>query len=172
MENTGAGTMLEVLRSMKPYIDTLNKQLRSSVNKTIRPYVLVLQYAGSDGVSASNVNFGNEVSEILLGIYNTRSSRSEAAITELKRFVENEMGGRVSKLPLSKSGSDVPMNWVLSAKSLNSIQADIKDKWEKKGSNDLQRFFAFDTTCIGCGVIKNYFKTDTAKDVDARRRNQ
>jgi hypothetical protein len=167
VENTGAGTMLEVLKSMKPYIDTLNKQLKASVNKRVRPYVIVLQYAG-DGVSASNINFGNEVSEILLGIYNTRNGRSKAAITELERFVEEEMGGKVSKLPLSKSGSDVPLNWVLSAKSLNSILADIKDKWEEKGANELQQFFAFDTTCVGCGLIKDYFKNDTVKTIDAK----
>ena len=140
VENTGTGTMLEVLKVLKPLMDSLN----------IRPFVLVISYGESNNSAASNINFANEASEILYGIYNTRSGRSEAALEEMKRFIKSDTTGRgeVLVLPLQKTGSEVPMNWVLSKRSLENIRSDIKLKWENSKDNDLRKFFAIDSLCI------------------------
>lgn len=153
VENTGCGTMLEIIQALLPLI----KENR------IRPYVLVLRYNDDKNAATKNINVANEISEILSGIYNTRGGRSSMAQRQLEIFVEDSLHGKVSVLPLDKNGSQVPMNWVLSARSLNQIESDIKFKWEHWNENDLRKFLYFDTTnCIMCKKWPKYFKTDTS----------
>ncbi|WP_315814416.1 hypothetical protein [Paraflavitalea speifideaquila] len=78
-------------------------------------------------------------------MYNTRNGRSLTANQELCNYVRSQ-GGEAMELPLQKSGSEVPMNWVLSTKSLEEIEGDIKGKWEQRKVNDLRKFFAIDST--------------------------
>ena len=186
VENTGAGTMLEILHSLKPLIDSMSHPETSkaphdapgkkpdssgrtadttrtagtaqgAVKKiVIKPFVLVLQYNQYNDGPPASINFANEFTEIIDGIYNTRSGRSSTALEELKRFTKNELGGEMVVLPLQKSGSDVPLNWVLSKKSLDKIEEDIKLKWGQRNQGELRKFFAVDTTCIMCSRYAEY----------------
>src|SRR5690606_38955437 len=81
-ENTGMATMKEVIASLAPTI-----RLYRSMGIDLRPNVLVLRFSEGNG-RHQNLNFGNEISEILLGIYNTRAGRAEVAEAELIRLVE------------------------------------------------------------------------------------
>src|SRR5690606_25176699 len=108
----------------------------------LRPNVLVVAY--SEGKCREpNLNFGNEISEILLGIYNTRAGRAEVAETELIRLVEEELGGEVATLRLGMDNSQVPMNWVLSKTSIDNIHKDIAKKWASRSNNDLNSLYFF-----------------------------
>ena len=143
VENTGAATMLEIIKVLKPQLDSYR----------IKPFVLLLRYSNDSTGSTANINFANEFSEILFGIYNTRSGRGRIAVEELKRYIHSNfpLPANVIEFSLSKSGSEVPMNWVLSKKSLNLIKEDIKEKWKRKAEKPLKDFFAFDTAnCLMC----------------------
>lgn len=130
-ENTGMATMKELIYSLAPII----KEYRS-MGIQIQPNVLVLRFSEGNNQHV-NLNFGNEISEILLGIYNTRAGRAEVAESELIRLVKDELGGEVATLRLGMDNSQVPMNWVLSQTSLRNIHQDIADKWASRANNDL-----------------------------------
>ncbi|PSL45699.1 hypothetical protein CLV51_104406 [Chitinophaga niastensis] len=152
-ENTGAGTMFEILQSLKA---------RSSYfkNDEVVPFVFVLKFSDEKDDEFQNINLGNEVMEIVDGIYDTRAGRSTMAMEQLKRYTEQELHGRLITLSLSKSGSQVPLNWVLSATSLNNLKNDIEDKWKKREVNDLNKFFLLNAACVRladtakCAIIK------------------
>jgi multimeric flavodoxin WrbA len=78
------------------------------------------------------------------GIYNTRNGRSASSLEQIQRYAK-KLGGEAFIIPLEKTGSEVPMNWVLSKKSLQKIEDDIKQKWEQRNKNKLRNFFAIDT---------------------------
>jgi hypothetical protein len=134
VENTGCGTMLEVLTALQP-------QLKA---KRVKPFVLVLRFSNDKERPWSNVSFANEGTEILLGIYNTRIGRSQTAQEQLRRFAVS-MGGDMIVLPLDKTGSEVPMNWAMSKKSLDNIDKDVVAKWKDRKNNDLQKMIFLDT---------------------------
>ena len=150
VDNTGTATMLEILKSLKPVMDTL--AYRDKV--VIKPFVLILQYNQYNAGPPANIDFASEFTEVLNGIYNTRNGNSSIALEELKRFTK-KMGGESFIIPLQKSGSDVPMNWVLSEKSLQKIEEDIKEKWAQRDRGMLQKFFAIDTNyCLPSSRLK------------------
>lgn len=145
VENTGTGTMLEVLKLLKPIMDTM----RIGEAK-IKPFVLVLRYNGLDSSSSkSNLNFGNEISEVMMGIYNTRASRTESAVNSLEEFIEDPRGlnGKMCELGLKMNSKNVPMNWVLSKKSLGNVKLAIVKSWTEKNKNQLNQMFFCDSTC-------------------------
>lgn len=135
VENTGCGTMLEVLKSLKPAMD----------KDSVKPFVIILRFNDDSNDTHADINWFNEVTEILLGIYNTRGGRTAAAVEELKRFINTEYQYPVTELKLEKSAGEVPLNWVLSTKSLDSIQADVKLKWNRRDSNSLHNLFFIDS---------------------------
>ncbi len=144
VENSGAATMLEILQVLKPKLQF----------HKIKPFVLLLRYSKDvDGYGTADISFSNEISEILYGIYNTRSGRGRMAIEELKRFIDTNFHkpANVIEFALDKTNSEVPLNWVSSKKSLKLIEEDIKAKWENKDQKPLIDLFAFDTAnCIIC----------------------
>ena len=121
VENTGTGTMLEVLKVLKPIF------LDASIKTKIVPYVLVIKYGETEEPS-KGLKVGNELTEVLMGIYNIRSSRTDIAQNELEVFV-NEMGGHYIKITLPLSGKKLPMNWVLSEKALDTLERYIRRKY-------------------------------------------
>jgi len=135
VENTGAGTMLEILRVLKPLIDS---------NK-VMPFVAVLKFSDDANDDFEQVRFGNELTEIVSGIYNTRLGRTDMALGELERYTENELHGKYIPLSLEKTSNDVPTNWALSRKSVQRIQEDIEKKWKERYSNRLKCAFFLDT---------------------------
>lgn len=136
-ENTGMATMKEVMESLLPLFHHYD-----SMGIVLRPHVLVLRFSEGDG-QHRNLNFGNEISEVLLGIYNTRAGRAEVAEAELTRLVEGTLNGEVATLRLSMDNSQVPMNWVLSNTSLANIHKDIAQKWASRSNNELNSLFFF-----------------------------
>jgi len=126
-ENTGSGTMAEVLTEL---------QRDDSIRREIRPIVILLRFSNSS--SPSDINFGNELTEIGGGLYNTRSGHSRAAVLTIETLVKHfrtdkdtgtdKYTGIVLDEPLLASQKDVPMNWVLSKVSISHIWKDVNDK--------------------------------------------
>ena len=140
VENTGSATMLEVLQ-------TLQKKSEAFKNREVVPFVFVLKFSDAKDASNAQVTFANEFSEILLGIYNTRSGRSEIAQDALRHFTIDELQGRVIELSIEKSGSKVPLNWVFSTKSLQNLKDDIDNKWKNWEFNDLKNLYIMNKDC-------------------------
>ena len=141
VENTGCGTMLEILRQLKDC-----KSFES-----IKPFVFILREADVDTnistTSMKNINLFNEITEIGAGIYNTRIARTETAVDDMIKFI-NKANGVVIQLSLQRTGNQVPINWVLSEKSMDSIRTDVNLKWESRfnKNNDLHKLFLLDTS--------------------------
>lgn len=135
IENTGAATMLELLKSLKPLLD----------KEHIMPFVAVLKFSDDANDDFVHMRFGNELTEIVGGIYNTRKGRTNMALEDLQRFTEKELDGKFIKLSLEKTSADVPTNWALSEKSIDHIQKDIERKWKERYTNKLAPAFFLDT---------------------------
>lgn len=140
VENTGTGTMLEVLQALKARTTAFK-------NGEVVPFVFVLKFSDSRDASNSQLSFGNELSEIMLGMYNTRGGRSAMAMDELRHYTEDELHGKVIQLSIGMSGSQVPLNWVLSSNSLNNLKMDIRDKWANREFNDLRNLYILNKDC-------------------------
>ncbi len=150
VENTGTGTMLEVLQALTPVFDSLSFNRDTTgkgITPFIKPFVLILQYNQYNNGSPQNISFANEFTEVIGGVYNTRNGRSATSLEQIQRYTK-KLGGESFILPLEKSGSEVPMNWVLSKKSLQKIEDDIKGKWEQRNKGALRKFFAIDTNTV------------------------
>jgi len=121
VENTGAGSMLEVLELLRK--DT-------AAFKNIIPMVIFLRFSEQSPTSSTkdNINFGNEVTEIFGGIYNARKGRSDVAVHQLRDLVENKYHGGVLDVELKANERAVPMNWILSNQSIEYIKKDIAQK--------------------------------------------
>lgn len=126
VENTGAQTLLELLVALREDSATFNKVI---------PYVIYIRF-GEEQTNAVNnsVSFGNEWNEIITGLLSTRSGRSALAVCHLKNIcqnIRNTIMGKPKEYACFKSDdleirlnlkeSKVPMNWLLSGKSLNEV---------------------------------------------------
>lgn len=117
VENTGAGSMLEILKQLK--------HDNPKDFEEVTPVVICLQFSDNAAEPAKNLHSFNELSEIINGIYNTRAGRSKTAMAELEAFVSANGGINVRE-PLRQD--DVPMNWVLSSNSMMMIEDDVEAK--------------------------------------------
>jgi hypothetical protein len=155
VENTGSATMTEILRCLDPVIKQLGD---SGIN--IRPFVITLRF-GEEAVGTGDISLGNEVTEIINGIYNVRAGRVKMAERELKAIVDSRKGVIIS-LRLARDVKQVPMNWVLSKRSLNNLDSFVNQTWKNRKENCLS-----DLYCINkkyCRVILEKTKTmDTCK---------
>ncbi|MBV7532818.1 hypothetical protein [Chitinophaga sp. sic0106] len=140
-ENTGSGTMLEVLQALKRKSTYFKRD-------EVVPFVIVLKFSDEKADNFENINLGNEIMEVLLGINNARSGRSTMALTQLERYTERDLKGRFIALSLEKTGSQVPLNWVLSGTSIQNLQSDIEEKWKNRMVNDLNQFFLLNNECV------------------------
>lgn len=136
VENTGAATMIEILKSLQPIIDS----------EHVMPFVVVLKFSDDSDDNFSSIRFGNEVTEIVEGIYNTRIGRTNMAVEALNRYTSDELKGKFITLALEKTSNDVPTNWALSKKSAKEIHADIDKKWSERYHNRLNAAYFLDTT--------------------------
>ena len=116
VENTGSATMLEILQALK----------KTAEWQQISPVLISLRFS-EEKTNISDIKTFNELTEILSGLYNTRSGRNEIATTQLKSEIKADSGIFI-QAPLSPLEKDIPMNWVLSEQSMNRIQKDIKSK--------------------------------------------
>ncbi len=110
IENYGAQTMLEVLQELN----------RDSLFRRYKPYVMLIQFGNSNNIKPHPVTFGNELSEIVTAIYNSRSGSAANARFNLMQFVDSLHGSFID-IPLDMSVAQVPLNWVLSDTSLNKL---------------------------------------------------
>ncbi len=151
-ENTGSATMVEILKALRPIFN--NKARKAK----IIPYVIVLRYSDETNDTYQNINFGNELTEILNGIYNTRTGRVNMAVKELEQLVD-QMHGHTITLKLDLSGSEVPMNWMLSRTALNNIERFVKKMIaEQREKNKFRRLFCVDS--LSCSNSPKYKMLD------------
>jgi hypothetical protein len=118
VENTGGKTMFEVLQS-------LEASIRS---KKIKPWVIQIMYGNPDSTAFQSTGFLNEISSIFNGIYNTRAGNG-ATYRELLRKQVSALGGEVIEVPLEASGSEVPMSWIFSDRSLKNLDTAVVKTW-------------------------------------------
>ncbi len=141
VDNTGAYTMLEMLKTLKPQFDSLK-----ALDYDVRPFVIMLRFS-EEGTKLQQIDFANEISEILNGIYNTRAGRVKLATLALKEYVEDPvdgLNGRYCNLCLTPNGKQVPMNWVLSTRSLGQLDEFVDSCWKDRHVNDLKKLFFVD----------------------------
>jgi hypothetical protein len=118
VENTGEGSMLELLNSLDK---------NAPAFKHIRPIVITLRFSEDENDGVKNIHVGNEVTEIVNGIYNARVGRSFMAMDALTSFVRSKHGLVIDE-PLTAGEREVPMNWVLSEQSMTNLMNDINHK--------------------------------------------
>jgi hypothetical protein len=128
-ENTGAGSMYELLTQIR----------RDSLSRQIYPIVIYLRFSNDPTNQTKNINFGNEITEIISGIYDTRDGRTYMAVKQLNQLATyfdhgKDSTGTYIDEPLSEDQRQVPMNWVLSGQSIDNIKKDVAGKLNyKKG---------------------------------------
>jgi hypothetical protein len=125
-ENTGAGSMLEILRLLK-------LKAEPAFSK-VRPIVICLRFSNNTD-STQNIRFINEVAEIGYGLYDTRSGRTETAMGQLSQFVKQQHHGIPIVQELSASQKEVPMNWALSGQSISNLEGAVNAQISDKGKN-------------------------------------
>ena len=118
VENTGSTSMLEILQLLKSKSNCFNQ---------ITPIVITLLFSEEDK-TAPNIRFGNELVEILNTLTHTRSGNSKISRFRIKQFLNEDSIGFAIDEPLTAEEKSVPMNWVLSAQSMNNITRDVQDK--------------------------------------------
>jgi hypothetical protein len=131
VENTGSGTMLEILQQLK-------KDSPGNFEKVV-PVVIYLLFSDNSAEPKMNVSLFNEISEIGIGIYDTRVGRSKSAELQLRNFAENNNHGPNIREPLSPKEKDVPMNWVLSGQSMDKILEDVDKKITDKSDTGVMK---------------------------------
>jgi hypothetical protein len=119
VENSGAASMLEILQLLKA---------KSPVFNEVIPIVIFLQFSDDKEGDVASVDFGNEISEIILGIYNSRQGRTKTSVAQLRRFVNLHNHGFSVMQPIQATSSSVPMNWALSKRSMRFLIKDIDEK--------------------------------------------
>lgn len=130
-ENTGAGGMYELMSQLR----------RDSLSKQIYPIVIYLRFSGQPANQAQEVRFGNEITEILEGMFDTRAARTHIAVQQLNGLADfyNSHGNYRVKTgawidePLKKNLREVPMNWVLSKQSMDNVKTAVNEQLERNG---------------------------------------
>ena len=114
-ENTGAETLLEVMKLLK------------LENKKVKPYVLQFNFADDDStITPTSIKKFSEVMEIIGAIYNTRSGRSNISQAYLEQYVRS-LNGEFISLNLSLNTKQFPMSWILSNTAMDRLNDAIDD---------------------------------------------
>jgi hypothetical protein len=122
VDNTGASSMLELIKLIK----------KTPEYSQVIPVVISLQF-GTDSLHNNGVHFLNEFAEIVTALTNTRQGNSEMALSELKAEIESSRGIWIEE-PLNAKEKTIPMNWVLSNKSMDTLTKNINDKLQVDGT--------------------------------------
>jgi hypothetical protein len=117
VENRGTASMLEAFQILKA---------KSAKFQRVIPVMVYLQFSDDASAPVRNINFANELTEIIYGIYNTRAGRTATSYEMLKNAVMNHNDGINICQPLNSK--EVPMNWVLSSQSIENIIRDVNRK--------------------------------------------
>lgn len=156
-ENSGAGTMIEVYRKLLPIIDNLAKKYKVR----IKPYAIMLRFGADREAAKEAMNYGNGITEIVSALYNVRGGRTEFSVNRFKQLIEERNKNGFISLCLEQSSNDVPMNWVLSEKSLENIKKDIMKKWHYKEKNDLKYLYTNFLKCSNKSAQSGRLGNDT-----------
>jgi len=152
-ENRGSETLLQVLHELP--LGAKNK------GKPVKCYVL--QFNFGTNKKPQPVKFANEITEILGGIYNTRGGRGDIAEDALRTYVKDTLKGEFIKLDLTQTANELPLNWVLSGKVVNQLDAYVDrmvrlcpyPKRDSVFNNDnidhLKQLFIYDTSNLKHG---------------------
>jgi hypothetical protein len=112
-ENTGSETLFQVLKAL-PLKDL-----------PIKPYVLQFNFGSNDStIKESSIRSFSEIMEIIGGIYNTRSGRSDIAQYYLAQYVDS-LDGVFIPLYLKPKTKKIPLNWMLSNTAVNRLDEEI-----------------------------------------------
>ena len=125
-ENTGAASMEELLYQVRA--DSLSRQ--------VYPVVIYLRFSDDPANQTKDISFANEISEIILGIYNTRNGRTYMAVQQLNGLARHfnsrpgkrENNGLVIDEPLNEDQRQVPLDWALSQQSMDNVKRDVNQK--------------------------------------------
>ena len=111
-ENKGALTTAEAIEAIKT---------RSKYGARADVYVLQFNFS-EDGIpKPDGIKFGNEIAEIVMGIYNARGGHTDYSLVYMKSII-HKYNGRYINMDMTQNSKDVPMNWVLSRAAINSIE--------------------------------------------------
>lgn len=142
-ENKGVETMLQVLEAVKA-----NSVLKMPDGKYlwVRPYVFQFNFGDPDDPNDSAdirnippVRAFNELSEVLVGIYNTRNGRGRVQQLHLNSYLKRTGAVPVSfYLPLSERR--VPMSWILSNAALDTLDGLAGQLARQQGEAFLKRW--------------------------------
>jgi hypothetical protein len=135
-ENAGSETLLEVMENLQ-----LN-------NRPVKPYVIQFNFGTEDSIiSAKSIKSFSEIMEVVAGIYNTRSGRSNIARYNMQQFLK-AIHGEYINLNLKLSTKQIPLNWILSKTAVNRL-SDLIEKmvYKKEGEindkRELQKLFIY-----------------------------
>ena len=119
-ENTGSETLLQVLKALPL------KEL------PVKPYVLQFNFGSNDStISENSIRSFSEIMEIVGGIYNTRSGRSDIAQYYLAQYVDS-LNGVFIPLYLNYTTKKIPLNWMLSSTAVNRLDKAIGEMLSRK----------------------------------------
>lgn len=111
-ENKGAETLFQVLQAL------------SFKGKRIKPYIIQFNFGGEDSTLAKSVKAFNEITEIIAGIYDTRSGRGDIAQYYLRNYADS-LKGEFSNIYLDLNTKQLPLNWVLSNTAISRLDTII-----------------------------------------------
>ncbi len=111
-ENKGTLTTAEV-------IDAIKSNSKYGARADI--YVLQFNFSKDEFPKPDGIRFGNEVREIIGGIYNARNGHTDYSLEYMKSIIR-KYNGKYINLDMTQGSSEVPMNWVLSRAAVTSIK--------------------------------------------------
>ncbi|MCW3102307.1 MAG: hypothetical protein JWO09_747 [Bacteroidetes bacterium] len=116
-ENMGNTTLRQLLNSLTfdPAKDSVQ----------VIPMVLQIVFDFDKKKSDYGISSFNEITEIVNGMYNTRSGHGEYANVELRAKIA-QMGGSYLEIPVSNTVEEVPMNWVLSSYAVENAKKHVE----------------------------------------------
>jgi len=129
-ENKGAETLFQVLQAL------------TFTGKRIKPYVIQFNFGGEDSTLAKSVTVFNEISEIIAGIYDTRSGRGDIAQHYLKNYTDS-LKGEFSNIYLDLNTKQLPLNWVLSNTAINRLDTLIAQTMDTTTDRNIKNLFMY-----------------------------
>lgn len=111
-ENSGQETLLALLQSL-PFEEY----------PRLQPKILCFNFSGMDTSVNQGIRLGNELSELLHAVYQTRNARTVLAIQHLNEYCLQKFGpNHLMQLKLDVNTKQLPMNWVLSHTAMQRME--------------------------------------------------
>jgi hypothetical protein len=112
-DNSGQETMLQLIQSL-PF----------EKHPRLIPRLLCFNFSETDSSWNKGIRFGNEITEIITGIYQTRNARTTLANQALHQYCLERFGqGHLLQIGLSINSKELPMNWVLSHTAMQRVDS-------------------------------------------------